>query len=180
VKQNLPVPAFYVSIIPKEIMAYKQQIKESELVTKIRIIRAVKGGAPIVQVAESFSCHRNTVGNIMKTFEASIKAPEQQRLLQGKGLSQEEMHTLYSMVLNKSRKPLTHKKAATQSQEDEIKKLFKDEGLKVGSARMFHILKRRYRDHEAEDTAKVLSLTPAQLRGIYKRQELLPEKTRSS
>ena len=65
-------------------------------------------------------------------------------------------------------------------QEESVKKLFKDHGLKVGSNRMFTILKRHYAGHEQEDEANVLSLTPWQLRGIYNRQELQPEKTRSS
>mgnify|MGYP003379745164 CR=1 FL=1 len=62
----LPVSvAAYVQIIPKEAMKYKEQIKENELITKIRIIRYVlKEHMPITEVAKSFACHRNTIHNI--------------------------------------------------------------------------------------------------------------------
>jgi hypothetical protein len=178
VNTNLSVPAFYVSIIPKEIMAYKQQLKTNELITKVRIIRSIKkDSAPIAQAAEAFSCHRNTIRNILNLFEA-LSAEDKLRLLEA-SFTQEELSTLYGSLLNKSRKPVSHKRSATRDQEESIKKLFKD-GLKIGSSRMFTILKRRYAGHEQEDKANVLSLTPWQLRGIYKRQELTPEKARSS
>ena len=160
-------------------MAYKQQIKTSELVTKVRIIRSVKNDrVPISQVATAFSCHRNTVRNILALFK-SISLEDQVKLLRY-SFTQEELCVMYDSLLNKSRKPHSHKRAANEGQEEEIKKLFNDDGLKVGSARMYTILKRRYLNHEAEDTAGVLTLTPWQLRGVYKRQELRPEKTRSS
>lgn len=160
-------------------MAYKQQIKTNELITKVRIIRSVKKDrVPIGQVADAFFCHRNTVRNIIALFEA-FSEKDQLRLLTS-SFTQESCITIYGGLLNKSRKPNSHKRSATQKQEEEIRKLFKDDGLKVGSNRMFTILKRRYDGHKKEDTVGVLGLTPWQLRGVYKRQELLPEKTRSS
>ena len=160
-------------------MAYKQQIKTHELITKVRIIRAVKKDrVPIVQVADSFSCHRNTIRNILALYE-NLSEGEQTRLLQS-SFTNETLFTSYEGLIGKSRKPHSHKRAANQDQEESIKKLFKEDGLKVGSARMFTILKRRYLGHEQEDTTDVLSLTPWQLRGIYKRSALTPEKTRSS
>ena len=159
-------------------MAYKQQVKTHELITKIRIIRSVKKDrVPVIQVAKAFSCHRNTVRNILVLFE-HLTDKEQQHLLQG-SFTQEALVSSYALLLNKSRKPSSHKRAASRKQEEAIKKLFQNDGLKVGSNRMFTILKRRYQGHEKEDEANVLSLTPWQLRGIYKRQELTPEKTRS-
>lgn len=160
-------------------MAYKQQIKTNELITKVRIIRSVKKDrVPIVQAADAFSCHRNTVRNILDLFEA-LSAEDKLRLLES-SFTQEELLDLYGSLLNKSRKPNSHKRSATKGQEEAIGKLFKDDGLRVGSNRMFTILKRRYEGHEKEDEANVLGLTPWQLRGIYKRQELKSEKTRSS
>lgn len=179
-KQNIPdFSAFVLPIITKEIMAYKQQIKTNELITKVRIIRAVKKDrVSIVQAADAFSCHRNTVRNILDLFEV-LSAEAKLRLLES-SFTQEELVALYGSLLNKSRKPNSHKRSARPDQEEGIRKLFKDDGLKVGSNRMFTILRRRYDGHEKEDKADVLSLTPWQLRGIYKRQELRPEKTRSS
>jgi hypothetical protein len=181
VNTNLSAPAFYTFIIPKEAMAYKQQIKTSELITKIRIIRSVKkDGIPIVQVAEAFSCHRNTVTNVLSAFEKTIAKKEQERLLMSQAsLSKEELVTGYSVLLNKSRKPHSHKKAATKTQEQQIVAFFKDERLRVGVKRMHRMVKRRYLGNEATDKANVLGLSFAQIKGIYKRQELVTEKSRS-
>ena len=123
-KTILSRPAF-VSIIAKEVMKYKQQIKENELITKIRIIRSVKKDhIPVVQVAQAFSCHRNTIANIISIFEKTVAQKDQQRLLVSQtSLSQEELNALY--------------------------------------------------------TANVRSLSPRQLRGIYKRNALTTEKVRS-
>ena len=123
---HLPIPALlYTQIIPKEVMAYKQQIKINELVTKVRIIRSVKkDSAPIMQAAEAFSCHRNTIRNILNLFEA-LSAEDKLRLLEA-SFTQEELSTLYGSLLNKSRKPVSHKRSATKGQEESIKKLFKD------------------------------------------------------
>ena len=162
-------------------MAYKQQIKENELITKVRIIRSVKKDRiPIVQVANAFSCHRNTITNIIGIFEKTVGEKEQQYLLEARAsLSREELVAGYTALLNKSRKPRSHKKAATESQAQEIIKLFKDKKLRVGVKRMHGLLERRYLGHEASDTANVLNLSFAQLRGIYKRQALTTEISRS-
>lgn len=162
-------------------MAYKQQIKTSELITKIRIIRAVKKDrVPIIQVANAFSCHRNTIANILETFEKNIPDNNKQRILDHQpSLSQEVLINTYSSLLNKSRKPHSHKKAATTEQEQQFTKLFNDDKLKVGPQRLYHLLQRKYLGHEGEDRANVLSLSLAQIRGVYKRQVLLPEKSRS-
>lgn len=162
-------------------MAYKQQIKENELITKIRIIRSVrKDRIPIIQVANAFSCHRNTITNILSIFENTVTEKDRQRLLNSHAsLSLEELATGYSALLNKSRKPHSHKKAATENQTQGIIKLFKEDKLRVGVRRMRHLLKRRYLGHEVSDRANLLGLTFAQLRGVYKRQELKTEKTRS-
>ncbi len=160
-------------------MVYKQQMKTNELITRVRIIRLVKKDRiPHTQVATAFSCHRNTIRNILTVF-AALSTADQTRLLES-SITQEELLAVYGGLKNKSRKPHSHKRAANKDQEEKITQLFTDNGLKVGATRMFHILKRRYVGHETEDMAQVLSLTPWQLRGIYKRQQLMPEKTRSS
>ena len=179
-KTILSRPAF-VSIIAKEAMSYKQQIKENELITKIRIIRSVKKDhIPVVQVAQAFSCHRNTITNIIGIFEKTVAQKDQQRLLASQtSLSQEELNALYATLLNKSTKPHSHKKAAAINQEQQIVALFIKDKLRVGVNRMLNMLRRRYRGHEALDTANVLALSSGQLRGIYKRNALTTEKVRS-
>lgn len=179
-KNILSRPAF-VSIITKEAMSYKQQIKENELITKIRIIRSVKKDRiPIVQVANAFSCHRNTITNIIGVFEKTVAQKDQVRLLGlHASISQEELQSLYTVLLNKSRKPKKHKASATTIQEKEIVRLFQEEKLRVGTKRMRHLLQRRYDGKETEDITNVMSLTAGQLRGIYKRNALRTEKVRS-
>lgn len=182
-RKNLPdTSAFITSIIAKEVMKYKEQIKETELITKIRIIRSVKKDRiPIVQVAHAFSCHRNTITNIVNAFEKQISIADQQQLLEPHAaLSYEDLMTKYSRIRNKSRKPHSHKNAATESQEQHILDLFNKEKLRVGAKRMHHLLQRRYTGRESDDEAQVTRLTPGQLKGIYKRNALTAQKVRSA
>lgn len=162
-------------------MIYKEQIKENELITKIRIIRSVKKDhIPVVQVAQAFSAHRNTITNIIGIFEKTVAQKDQEHLLASQtSLSREELSALYAALLNKSTKPHSHKKAAAINQEQQIVTLFTKDKLRVGVNRMLHILERRYRGHEELDTANVRSLSSGQLRGIYKRNALFSEKVRS-
>jgi hypothetical protein len=62
---TLPISALSSPLRAKEVMVYKEQIKVTELITKIRIIRFVKKEhLPIGQVAMPFSCHRNTIRRV--------------------------------------------------------------------------------------------------------------------
>lgn len=171
-----------VAIIAKEAMAYKQQIKESELITKVRIIRAVKkDGIPVGQVAESFACHRNTVSNILHRFEQLIAVSDQQLLLEAHAsITQEALLGIYSSLLNKSRKPHSHKQSATKVQEQGIVDLFLKEKIKKGVAGMQLYLARRYQDDTSGEAAYLKQLSVGKLRGIYKRNQLTTQKVRSA
>jgi len=62
-----------MKILPKESMTYKKQIKTNELITKLRIIKLVeKARFSQSAIAEKFSCHRNTVRNIVGQFRKKI------------------------------------------------------------------------------------------------------------
>jgi hypothetical protein len=166
-----------VSILAKEVMEYKEQIKDNELITKIRIIRYVKKEhIPIVEVAKSFSMHRNTIGNIIKTFEGVI-APEDQRMLLQSGAqsSQEELATRYQQILNKKRVPKTHKRSASVKQETAIVALFTRKKIQVGTVQMQLTLTRRFGKNIG-----LAKLTLGQLKGIYKRNNLKTAITRSA
>src|SRR5258708_7572538 len=158
-------------------MQYKEQIKENELITKIRIIRYVlKEHMPIVQVAKSFSCHRNTVGNIVRAFEMGISGGDKELLLKsGSSYSQEELSSRYEQILNHKRIPKTHKKSASKPDETEIVSLFKDKGIKVGINQMKLTLDRRFGENQG-----LAHLTIGQLKGIYKRNKLKTAIVRSS
>ncbi len=173
---SFPVPA-YVQIVSEEAMEYKEQIKTSELITKIRIIRYVKKDhAPITQVAKSFSCHRNTIHNIIRAFEA-IDCEEAKQLLvkPGAQYSQEELATRYNSILNKKRIPKTHTRSASSDDEKEIVSLYKENNIKVGIDQMKIILDRRFGKGQG-----LAHLTLGQLRGIYKRNGLTVKSTRSA
>lgn len=163
-------------------MSYKQQIKENELITKIRIIRSVlKDNVPIVQAAEAFSCHRNTITNIIGMFEHFIPVNDQLRLLRNNtSLSHDELTTLYAALLNKSRKPHAHKKTATQSQENSVVDLFTNKGIKVGVVAMQLHIKRRYLDDISPTSQELKNISLGKLRGIYKRNHLTTQKSRSA
>jgi putative transposase len=173
----LPVPALYSSIIAKEVMKYKEQIKETELVTKIRIVRAARRDhIPVTQVAEAFSCHRNTVRNILKTFAKKVPIEDQSLLLSSGGsFSHEELLRLFGQVQNGKRTPHGHKRAASDSQEQEILQLFQTEKIRVGVKRMRTFLRRRY-----EKEHPLVVLTSGQLKGIYRKHNLRVQKVRSS
>lgn len=163
-------------------MSYKQQIKENELITKIRIIRSVKKDhIPVVQVAKAFSAHRNTITNIIRIFEKTVVEKDRKRLLESHAsLSAEEVNFLYASLANKSRKPRSHKKSATSAQADSIVDLFNNKGIKKGVSGMKLHLLRRFEGDTSPEAEKLKSLSISKLRGIYKRNGLTTEKIRSS
>ena len=155
-------------------MAYKQSIKSDELITKVRIIRAVKKDhIPKVQVARSYSCHRNTVSNILNDFD-TLTAEDQSFLLNPPpALTHEQLKARYSShLLGISRRPQGNRRSASTVQEQCVLELFREKQIRVGVARMYTHLKRR------ADLPIPLP-SSAQLRGIYRRNNLSVQKTRS-
>lgn len=155
-------------------MAYKQSITRDELITKVRIIRAVrKDHIPQVQVALSFSCHRNTVGNILRDFDTLAPVDQEFLLNPPISITHQELHSRYdAYLLNTSRRPQSNIRSTTLKQETYILELFHDKKIKVGVARMHTHLRRR----------KDLSIfvpSHSQLRGLYRRHKLTVQKTRS-
>lgn len=150
-------------------MKYKKQIKENELITKIRIIRYVKKEhLPINEIANSFSMHRNTIGEIIKAFEENI-SPEDQYLLlcPGTQVTSIKLMQRYQNMLNKKRIPRTHKRSASSKAEKAIVALFTKKNIKVGIVQMKLILNRRFGENLG-----LAKLTLGQLKGIYKRNNL--------
>ncbi|MGH9856729.1 MAG: hypothetical protein ACRD4B_02685, partial [Acidobacteriota bacterium] len=168
--------AFFTQIIPNEPMQYKEQIKENELITKIRIIRYVlKDHIPVCHVALSFSCHRNTIRNVIRSFEELVSEDDQALLLKpGSQVSQDELLLRYQNILNKKRIPKTHKKSASPAQEKKIVTLFSKKGIKVGIVQMKLTLDRRFGENKG-----LSKLTIGQLKGIYKRNNLKTETKRA-
>ena len=72
-----------MNILPQEPMSYKHQIKNDELITKLRVIRNVKlAKRTNIEVAKQFHCHRNTISNILNSFSHKISKHNQALLLQ--------------------------------------------------------------------------------------------------
>jgi hypothetical protein len=161
-------------------MAYKEQIKINELGTKIRIVRdAKRRNVPIVQIAKANNCHRHTVTNILTDFEQLISPEDQRRLLRAEANLKQEDLSVYMPLLNKSRKPKGNKRKAPKAAENELVRVFNQEKKKVGVKRMCTIISRRYQDHPAKDTTGVRILTSGQMKGAYKRNNLVTKKVRS-
>jgi len=163
-------------------MEYKEQIKQHELITKIRIIRYVKKDhIPIGKVAEAFSCHRNTVTNILKTFEQEIASVDQLNLIDpGDHLSEDVLTARYGVLENTSRKPKSKKRSASKKAEENIVALFTEKKLKVGVKRMRTLVKQRYKDSLIPEEQQLLKVSTGQLKGIYKRNDFRVQKVRSS
>jgi hypothetical protein len=165
-----------VAIVPKEAMKYKEQIKTNELITKIRIIRYVlKEHLPIIQVAKSFSTHRNTIGNIIKAFKTIPPEDQYELLRPGSQISAEKLILRYQGLLNKKRIPKTHRKSASAQDSEAIVSLFRDKNIKVGINQMKLTLDRRFGENQG-----LAHLTLGQLKGIYKRNKLKTEIVRSA
>jgi hypothetical protein len=167
-------------ILPKEAMTYKQQIKSNELIVKLRIFRLVKKGFTHKQIAQKFSCHRNTVTNIINCFDQKISQDIQQKLLCHNNWRRQDLLIVLNALKNKSRRPYRHPKQATVIQEAAIVSwLFYEKGLRVGPNRMKTHLKRQFSDSRDQFLLSLTKLTVRQIRGIYQRYRLKVKKVRS-
>ncbi|MDP1710115.1 MAG: hypothetical protein Q8L28_00655 [bacterium] len=188
-----------MQILTKEPMAYKLLKKDSQLLTKLRLIRRVKvDGWSKVDTASSFDCHRNTVLNLVSAFETEIPPSVQEGLLINR-FSLDQLEKLLFPLKDISTKPHHHPKQATQDQTDRVKEIFSDLKVKVGPQRLQRILKRKFNRSNNisndngngnsnggdKDTVSPLDFSLAgmklpQLKGIYKREKLIVEKARTA
>ena len=173
-------PDFVTHILQKEAMNYKQQIKCNELLTKLRIIRLVINQRQTqTNVAQAFGCHRNTVGNLIKSFKKKFNQQEQRELLENKYNIEELNHNL-DKLKSASPRPKRHPKQATIAQEQKIVEIFKKQRVGVGYQRLKRIITRKYYDNEDQLELSLSKITLGQMRGVYKRKRLKPEKKKSS
>ncbi len=89
--------------------------------------------------------------------------------------TQDELVVRYARLLNQKRIPKTHKQSACKKAEDQIVSLFTEKNIKVGINQMKLTLERRFGENHS-----LARLTLGQLRGIYKRNKLKAEITRSA
>lgn len=167
--------------IPREPMSYKQQIKENELLTKLKIIKLVNlSELTNKEVADIFRCHRNTVSNIKTQFK-KLNQVTQQILLTQNSLTLDEIRDYLLPIKNKPSKPWRHPKQATNFQEALILWLFYEENWRVGYSSMHTKISRRFSDYEEidPDLFSLTKLTIRQVRGVYSRYGLKVKKTRT-
>jgi uncharacterized protein YqgV (UPF0045/DUF77 family) len=166
--------------LTKEPMSYKSAKHDSELVTKLRIIRRVKVDEwTNTDTAVSFRCHRNTVGNLLTAFEAKISVTDQVRLLK-ESFTNDQIMQLLLPLEDHSTRPHHHPKEATMAQVDRVKEIFETFKVKVGPEKMGTILQRKFSDscNLLDHSLSVMGTT--KLKGIYKREKLQIEKARAT
>lgn len=182
--------------IIREPVSYKSQKKTSELMVKYRVIlQVIKDKKNRVEVATIFSMHRNSVGKICKDFSEKIEERIQAELLDtSTDFSVREIEEKLFPILGKKTVPISNKRSATKEQENLILKYFNDEEITVGAKRMHMFLNRHMQSFcknpvykktskntiYTKEAKKILeNITPSQIRGIYKRNNLRVKKRRS-
>jgi len=168
-------------ILSKEAMTYKQQIKTNELITKLRIIKLVKKhNYSQSVVAKKFSCHRNTISNVVHLFEQKFEQSLRRKLLNNSNWKLTKLQEVLQPLENQLCRPHRHPKQATVIQEAAIVSwLFYDKGLRVGPIRMKTHIVCKFHDSQDEFLQTLTKLTVRQIRGIYKRYNLKTKKVRS-
>ena len=149
------------------IMNYKEQCKsEGEVLTRIKIVRAVLSGLTQKEVAKQWNCNKNTVSAIMKIYRALPK--EQKELINKKSLKYEDISKLQSFK-HLSRRPRSNKRALSKEQEKII--IGKHKNTHYGPHRMYTHLKRQGYDTNI--------FTLSKIKGCYRRHNLTGKRVRS-
>lgn len=166
--------------VTKEPMGYKSLKKDSQLLTKLRIIRRVKtDGWSNIETAYSFGCHRNTIGNLLSAFEHRISPDNQKYLLEGH-FTMDKLEILLAPLKDLSTKPLHHPNQATTAQAIRVKEIFQELKVKVGPQRFLRIIKRKFKDSTDPIDSSLREIKLTKLKGIYKREGLRIEKVKST
>jgi hypothetical protein len=173
-------------IIPKEIMSYKQAKKlpsgrgsdeSTQIITKLKIVKRVLVEKDHqVEVAESFGCHRNTVGNILKIFR-QIDEESKQKLLYD-SLPLDQLLKCASILADTPSTPKSHSRMANKAQEQYVVGLWREDGIRVGVKRLAGILDTTI-ENSPLGPVIIGGISPGQLRGIYKRNGLKCKKVRT-
>lgn len=170
-----------MKILPKEAMTYKQQIKTNELITKLRIIKLVeKTNFTQMEIAKKYSCHRNTIINIVSQFRKKLDENLKHQLLNNADWKLTELQQALQPLKSQSCRPYRHPDQATELQEAAIASwLFYEKGLRVGPHRMKTHIVRKFHDSKDKFLQSLTKLTARQIRGIYQRYGLKVKKVRS-
>lgn len=150
-------------------MSYKSYYKKWDIIQiRTRIItHRIRDKMDITDIAHRFSMHRNTVTAVMRIYE-SLAPPEfREKILSWSHFCEEELLAC-TFLLPGSRRPASHRKQATSTEEEMIVENF--EAMKVGAQRLVTILSRQ---------KKLWTLSLAQVKWVYKRNEFRVQKVRT-
>ena len=159
-----------MSTITKDPMNYKSYLQNNqEIIIKLRIIKhRIVDKLAIKDICFKYSMHRNTVRNIMKLYLNSASNSLRDKIQNEKHISSWELEKLCHFLLPQSRRPHSHPKQASESEEKMIIEKFNL--LKLGTKRLRMTLERKW---------ILWDLTLAKIRGVYKRQWFKVKKVRT-
>ena len=156
-------------------MIYKQQMKQEESLTQLRLLRlAHTKGVTYQQAALVFSCHRNTVSSLCASFHTRLSDMVQHQLLTDTTLSLVQINHLLAPLKHTSSQPYHHPKQPTPEQQYAVVFLFMEEKWRCGYRTMETRLERTFHDYQSEDALlfSLSLLTVRQIRSIYERFDL--------
>lgn len=156
--------------ISKDLMNYKFYLKNNdEISIKLRIVKhRIVDKFQVQEIAFKYSMWRNTVGNIIKTYNQKAPLELKQKIENNVSLSSQDLEKLWGFFLPKSRKPKSNSRQASISEQDKIISYFQK--LKIWVKRLYTLLKRKN---------ELWELTFAKIRWVYKRNSLKVKKVRT-
>ena len=159
-----------MSIITKDPMNYKTYLKNNEILTiKLRIIKhRIVDKLAIKTISYCYSMHRNSVGNIMNLYKNKAPLELKEKIKSNESLSSDDISRLCFFLFPNSRKPKSHPKQASVSEEKQIVDNF--EKLKLWAKRLKLTMSRK---------KELWWLTLAKIRWVYKRKWYKVKKVRT-
>ena len=157
-------------MITKDIMNYKSYLKNHEEISiKLRIIKhRIVDKIAINDIAFKYSMHRNSVWNILKCYYSKASIEFKNIIETNTSLSSIDIQKHCSFLLSKSRKPKSHSKQASISEEKQIIDWY--EKTKVWAKRLVNNLTARN---------EIWNITLAKTKWVYKRNWFKIQKVRT-
>ena len=170
------------------IVKYREKLNKnfvniSKIVLRLEIIRdCVLGNLTRKEVSKKYNIHRNTIRNIFIRFEKNVKEEYRTKEFLSGSYTQEEIITYYKGLDDLSRAPKSHSRIASQEQENIIKKLFETTNYGVKKMKTYiemSLMNSDGRNKYVRELKPLKNITIAQIRGIYKRNNLKTKKVRN-
>lgn len=148
-------------------MTYKENCKATgSVLAKLLIVKDVLiHKIPQKAVARIYSCHKNTVYEIVRCFRENARE-EHHRYLKNQASLTKNIIDKFSFFEYESRAPKSHPKMATKEQENEILKIFKEK-RNWGAKRVWNYLNTR------------IEISYGITKGVFKRHRLSRAKVRT-